>query len=100
MLQRRRFNYDNAFFDQGNLDAALCCKWGYVPEHTFDIYEERPFFCGLGSCVQRFQCHKDFEYHYESMHRHVCDSCGRVLQTPRLLELHVAESHDAYFKVS
>lgn len=39
----------------------------------------------------------DFEGHYSTSHRFVCDTCHKKLPSSHLLDLHVAENHDSYF---
>lgn len=38
------------------------------------------------------------EAHYETSHRNRCSACGRSFPTNRLLDLHLSEVHDSFFK--
>lgn len=49
--------------------------------------------CSL-SCVPHLQ----HEAHYETSHRNRCSACGRSFPTHRLLDLHLSETHDSFFK--
>lgn len=39
-----------------------------------------------------------YEQHYETSHRNRCSTCGRSFPTNRLLDLHLSEEHDSFFK--
>ena len=38
------------------------------------------------------------EAHYETSHRNLCSTCGCSFPTHRLLDLHLSELHDSFFK--
>ncbi|KAI9002645.1 hypothetical protein BC832DRAFT_526321, partial [Gaertneriomyces semiglobifer] len=46
-----------------------------------------------------FQSAAAYEAHYAQAHVNVCSDCGRVLPSYRLLDLHLMEVHDSFFKV-
>jgi len=37
--------------------------------------------------------------HYNTLHRYVCSACRRCFPTQHLLDLHLAEWHDAMFEL-
>ena len=41
----------------------------------------------------------DYELHYHDFHHFVCAQCKKSRPTPRLLEIHIQEAHDSFFKV-
>jgi len=41
----------------------------------------------------------DSEAHYNAVHKHSCSICKKSFPTGYLLELHVTEMHDSFFKV-
>ena len=41
----------------------------------------------------------DNESHYNSKHRHSCGTCKKSLPSAHLLDLHIQENHDSYFKL-
>mmetsp|Transcript_49836 Transcript_49836/g.63842 ORF Transcript_49836/g.63842 Transcript_49836/m.63842 type:complete len:325 (+) Transcript_49836:181-1155(+) len=99
MQCRRHFQFDDEFFAQGNQEAAFNCKWGFtLSQVSEDKTSEKLIECDIGSCRQSFKSISDFEAHYQSAHRHRCATCSQIFPNVRLLELHVAEKHDAYFK--
>ncbi|XP_011347032.1 zinc finger protein 511 isoform X2 [Ooceraea biroi] len=72
---------------------------------TIDDEEElcheviREFSCYVPGCRTTFQTLLDYEMHYNSSHRYTCTECKVSRPNPRLLEIHVQEMHDAFFKV-
>lgn len=59
----------------------------------------REFPCDVTGCKSRFQTLLDYEMHYNTSHRYVCTECKMSRPNPRLLEIHIQESHDAFFRV-
>lgn len=59
----------------------------------------REFSCYANGCNATFQTLLDFEMHYNSNHRYVCAECKKSLPNPRLLDIHVQETHDSFFQV-
>ena len=53
--------------------------------------------CPEPGCGARFEDSAALQAHYRARHYFRCRVCSRTLPTPRLLELHIAEAHDAYF---
>uniref|UniRef100_A0A224YJD7 Alpha-snap protein n=1 Tax=Rhipicephalus zambeziensis TaxID=60191 RepID=A0A224YJD7_9ACAR len=49
------------------------------------------------ACPREFDSVREFESHYASRHRLTCAQCRAAMPTERLLELHIAESHDPIF---
>ena len=59
---------------------------------------KEPIACS--ACSEKFTLMIDFELHYKTAHRFVCSECKKWCPTARILELHVLENHDSFFKVS
>ncbi|XP_011882622.1 PREDICTED: zinc finger protein 511 [Vollenhovia emeryi] len=72
---------------------------------TIDDEEElcheaiKTFQCYVPRCRSTFQTLLDYEMHYNSSHRYACTECKASRPNPRLLEIHIQETHDAFFKV-
>ena len=107
MPVRRQYSYRDEFFAEATAEAVACCKWACAPAAGADDsgpasggLEPRTatFACGLGGCSQAFTTRRAFEAHYQGAHRHKCATCSRVLPTERLLEMHIAERHDTFFR--
>lgn len=107
MPVRRQYPYRDEFFAEATAEAVACCKWACAPAARADdggpaSGEPEPrtatFACGLGGCSQTFTTRRAFEAHYQGAHRHKCATCSRVLPTERLLEMHIAERHDTFFR--
>ena len=122
--RKRRLSPEDAFFYDGNVERERLSKIRYVriapqfetPPHTFDrsrsvTYLESKdkmmskkenmfiFVCNVSGCKQKLKSVAEFSTHYEQTHRNACTSCGASYPTSRLLDIHIRESHDAFFRV-
>ncbi|XP_012229765.2 zinc finger protein 511 [Linepithema humile] len=92
---------NDPFFD----DSYKVCKIFQRQGVTIDDEEElcheviREFPCYIPGCKTTFQTLLDYEMHYNSSHRYACTECKASRPNPRLLEIHIQETHDAFFKV-
>ncbi|XP_073845993.1 zinc finger protein 511 lethal (2) k10201 [Musca autumnalis] len=55
-------------------------------------------FCNVFNCKMVFDNVAAYTSHYNSMHRFICQECKKSLPTEHLLDLHLSEIHDSYFK--
>ncbi|KAH7971582.1 hypothetical protein HPB52_000325 [Rhipicephalus sanguineus] len=62
-----------------------------------DALERRRSGALICACPREFDSVREFESHYASRHRLTCAQCRAAMPTERLLELHIAESHDPIF---
>ncbi|XP_018393628.1 PREDICTED: zinc finger protein 511 [Cyphomyrmex costatus] len=87
-------------------DSYNTCKVFQRKGVTIDDEEElcheviKEFPCYVPGCKNIFQTLLDYEMHYNSSHRYACTECKVSKPNPRLLEIHIQETHDAFFKVS
>jgi hypothetical protein len=97
---RRPKSMDDPLFEEGNLMLALNRKFFTLADEVVQDLLEKPqlFSCSIAGCQGRFASNAAFELHYSNAHRHVCVTCRHILPTARLLELHILETHDSYFK--
>ncbi|CAI6365714.1 unnamed protein product [Macrosiphum euphorbiae] len=58
------------------------------------------FQCNVDGCTASFTSMADYDSHYNSNHRYTCIYCRKLLQSAHLLDLHLSETHDNFFKVS
>ncbi|XP_016659797.1 zinc finger protein 511 isoform X1 [Acyrthosiphon pisum] len=58
------------------------------------------FQCNVDGCTSSFTSMADYDSHYNSNHRYTCIYCRKLLQSAHLLDLHLSETHDNFFKVS
>lgn len=58
------------------------------------------FSCNALGCTAIFANLLDFELHYNSAHRFTCGECKKIKTNARLLEIHIEETHDSFFKAS
>ncbi|KAJ3129472.1 hypothetical protein HK098_001239 [Nowakowskiella sp. JEL0407] len=45
-----------------------------------------------------FSSISEYEQHYNQNHKFICITCNRVLPFPKMLDLHIMELHDSFFK--
>lgn len=55
--------------------------------------------CRLANCNVEFQTITGYEEHYDMVHRNICRECSRSFLSLRLLDIHISETHDAFFKI-
>ncbi|XP_065367720.1 protein lethal(2)k10201 [Calliphora vicina] len=55
-------------------------------------------FCNVFGCSLVFDNVASYQSHYNAMHRFICAECKKSLPTEHLLDLHISEHHDSYFK--
>lgn len=58
------------------------------------------FQCNVNGCTLSYTSIADYDSHYNSNHRYTCIHCRKLLQSAHLLDLHLSETHDNFFKVS
>lgn len=63
------------------------------------FYRIKKFSCHESTCGAVFHNIFEFEMHYNSCHRYVCSECKAARPTPRLLDIHIEETHDVFFGV-
>lgn len=96
---------DEDFFLLGDMERGLYLKYIPVASQKGQQGEAlMPFLeptirCSYGRCDRKFYGISQYEEHYNSAHRNVCHSCGRIFPTLRLLDLHILETHDSFFKI-
>jgi len=82
----------NGDADRGDADAC--------PPASKDCDEDGAFFyCGVFGCKEKMRSTEQFNRHFEQKHRHACNVCGASYTTGRLLDIHIRENHDAFFRI-
>lgn len=59
----------------------------------------KEFPCNVPGCIATFNTLFDFEMHYNGSHRYICLECKKSRPSARLLDIHIQETHDSFFKV-
>ncbi|KAL2629632.1 hypothetical protein R1flu_014318 [Riccia fluitans] len=103
---RRKFAADSPFFSAGNLERELQAK-----QVSLSITEEEKLAisrleeeeslrvrCPIAGCGAILNSLSAFESHYAVRHTATCSVCSSVFPTTRLLNMHVSERHDSFFK--
>ncbi|XP_025206059.1 zinc finger protein 511 [Melanaphis sacchari] len=92
-----------------NMDDGIFKKFDdrfkiYRRVGPFEIFEKsdkprvKTFFCNVDGCATVFTSMTDYDLHYNSNHRYTCSYCRKLLQSAHLLDLHLSEVHDNFFK--
>ncbi|GBC10006.1 hypothetical protein RclHR1_09270011 [Rhizophagus clarus] len=106
---KRRFSPGDSFFTLGNLEI----RFDWLKKHSRiqienvqEVFNEElnsltsvnPIVCCLPPwCNKRpltFYTALDYELHYNTSHRHICQECSKLFPSERWLNLHLAEFHD------
>ncbi|ETP20081.1 hypothetical protein, variant 3 [Phytophthora nicotianae CJ01A1] len=70
------------------------------PEDTAgEAAHSEPITCRLANCSVSFKSTAAYEEHYDMVHRNICRECSRSFLSLRLLDIHISETHDAFFKI-
>ncbi|KAG6976214.1 hypothetical protein JG688_00001562 [Phytophthora aleatoria] len=105
----RKYSPEHPLFDAGTLLWAT--KYYQEPESMVQPEEavgeathSDPITCRLANCNVSFQSVAAYEEHYEMyvngrVHRNICRECSRSFLSLRLLDIHISETHDAFFKI-
>ncbi|XP_058792595.1 zinc finger protein 511 [Phymastichus coffea] len=74
-------------------------RFGVTVEDEEELCHEimKEFRCN--ACNDTFQNLLDYELHYHNSHHFICTECKKWRPTARLLEIHVQEMHDSFFKI-
>ncbi|GLD97569.1 hypothetical protein PINS_up006259 [Pythium insidiosum] len=98
---RRGYSPENALFARGNelRELKFYRDLGLEMEERPELSPEPVMRCHLFSCDAAFATIAAYEEHYDLVHRNVCRECQRSFLSFRLLDIHISETHDAFFKV-
>ncbi|XP_076752639.1 zinc finger protein 511 lethal (2) k10201 isoform X1 [Xylocopa sonorina] len=93
---------DDSFFEDSYNTCKIFQRKGVTVEDDEELCHEpiREFPCYAAGCKATFKTLIDYEMHYNSNHRYVCAECKKILPNPRLLDIHIQETHDSFFQVS
>ena len=101
----RKISPENPFFVDGNVQRELIASHiaeeltaeeieAFLSENQWDLQLD----CPVAGCKARLSNVRDFDAHYVSRHTATCATCSKIFPTSRLLNFHVAENHDSFFK--
>ncbi|XP_075166480.1 zinc finger protein 511 lethal (2) k10201 [Haematobia irritans] len=93
---------DDTFFASSNtmqykkLGSISSCE----PEKkTEEISSSNNIYCNVMNCTLVFDNVAAYKLHYNRMHRFTCQECKKSgFPTEHLLDIHIIETHDTYFK--
>lgn len=112
MAIRQRRRSDDPFFADGDfvsLQDSQTSAIFYMDENRFithtdqdyDSYDEYflpSFPCSALQCSEVFSTQKECEAHYIKNHTFECRVCNKFFPHDSILDLHIQESHDSYFR--
>ncbi|XP_012254443.2 zinc finger protein 511 [Athalia rosae] len=89
------------FFDEALKTCKIFTRKGVTIVDDEELCHEaiKEFSCNVPGCTATFQTLIDFETHYNGSHRYICLECKKCRPSARLLDIHVQETHDSFFKV-
>jgi len=92
---------NDPFFEESYRVCKVFQRKGVTIDDEEELCHETimEFPCNVPGCRNTFQTLLDYEMHYNSSHRYTCTECKVSRPNPRLLEIHIQETHDAFFKV-
>ncbi|CAH2321642.1 zinc finger 511 [Pelobates cultripes] len=99
-LLRVRFPREHEFFEDGDVHRQLYLKG--ILRSIREVEEGTKvaeFRCQNEGCFQLFNTLESYEHHYNTLHRNACSICKRSFPSPRLLDIHILEWHDAFFQI-
>ena len=106
-MYQRRYHCDDPFWDDGNVAAAVSHKLTALDAAPLpsdgamlgdDDDELCSFRCNQPGCFERFDNLRDYEAHNGYAHAHRCETCSAAFPSERLLDMHLSETHDAFFQ--
>lgn len=92
---------DDPFFEESYNVCKIFQRKGVTVEDDEELLHDimKEFPCYATGCRATFKTLVDFEMHYNTSHRYVCAECSKSLPSPRLLDIHIQETHDSFFQV-
>ncbi|ETI50313.1 hypothetical protein F442_06136 [Phytophthora nicotianae P10297] len=97
----RRYSPEHPLFDAGT--RLWATKYYQEPESMVQpgdtAAHSEPITCRLANCSVSFKSTAAYEEHYDMVHRNICRECSRSFLSLRLLDIHISETHDAFFKI-
>lgn len=92
---------DDPFFDDSYKVCKVFERKGITVVDDEELCHEfmKEFPCNASGCRAVFRTLIDFEIHYNGVHRYVCVECKKSRPNARLLEIHIQETHDSFFKL-
>ncbi|KAF7992423.1 hypothetical protein HCN44_001748 [Aphidius gifuensis] len=92
---------DDPLFDDSHKFCKVFQRTGVTIEDDEDLCHPvmKEFPCNVSGCSAVFHTLVDFEIHYNGAHRFTCLECGKIKSNARLLEIHIQELHNCFFKL-
>lgn len=105
------FSTKSNFFDAGNAtrELSFICRLTSIEEIdknkekqdlenlSSTLLTDETWVCSFNYCGATISL-ANAEKHYQIAHQHVCNQCKSTFPTHHLLDMHLSEQHDSYFK--
>ncbi|KAF9122745.1 hypothetical protein BGX30_001803 [Mortierella sp. GBA39] len=107
--RKRPLHQDDAFFQEGTYEYKAA--WlrledadAYIPdlnEPENNTHRTAAQACHHGSChgEKTFSSAAMYEHHFETNHRHICQTCKKAFPGEKWLILHIREIHDVLVRI-
>lgn len=101
---KRTYAATDPFFDEGNSVREGFAKQIIVQTKTKKVNKHKNqhaqynFTCEIFGCGSTFNNLAQYEQHYHAVHRHMCATCKQALASAKLLDIHLMEVHDQFFR--
>ncbi|KAF9083631.1 hypothetical protein BGX23_011276 [Mortierella sp. AD031] len=107
--RKRPLHQDDPFFQEGTYEYKAA--WlrlddanAYIPDLTDpddNIHRTAAQACHYGSCCgeRTFSSAALYEYHFDTNHRHICQTCKLSFPGEKWLVLHIREIHDVLVRI-
>ncbi|KAK0163467.1 hypothetical protein PV327_007142 [Microctonus hyperodae] len=91
----------DSFFDESYRVCKVFQRTGVTVEDDETLcHKVMPeFVCNATGCQAAFDNLLNFEVHYNTTHRYTCGECKKIKSSAKLLEIHIQETHDSFFKI-
>lgn len=93
----RRLPGDATFRDDDDLSLRYQRHYARNLDAFDRSFEE--VMCEEENCGMSFKNKHLYEIHYAMVHKNVCAACKKYFITDHLLNLHIQEKHDSFFRV-
>ncbi|KAF8935634.1 hypothetical protein BGZ47_009817 [Haplosporangium gracile] len=107
--RKRPLHQDDPFFQEGTYEYKAA--WlrledadAYIPdlnEPEDNTYRTAAQACHYGSChgEKTFSSAAMYEHHFDTNHRHICQTCKKAFPGEKWLVLHIREIHDVLVRI-
>lgn len=97
-LIKEKYDIEDPFFDDGYYERLKFDDSAVIYRDNEDIILLNKIECTIISCKQIFNAVQELINHFNAVHKNKCSICRKSFPTSKILDIHILESHDNYFK--